>query len=112
MPEHREPKFRIEVHQALQAGVMFRYNNGDPELFNPAANAILDTFRTLVQRGVLNDPSAERTHCALVRRPIEVISSLLTDFSKKGKRLIGGKLHDLCISRDGTCWSSTGDCAG
>jgi hypothetical protein len=111
-PEHREPRFRIEVHQALQSGTMFRYNNGDPELFNAAANAILDIFFRLMQRRVLNDPSAEKTHCALVRRPIEVISSLLTDFSKEGKRLIGGKLHDLCISPNGTCWSSTGDCAG
>jgi hypothetical protein len=109
-PQHREPKFRIEVHQALVSGTMFRYNNGDPELFNPPANAILDTFFKLMQRGVLSDPNTEKTHCALVRRPIEVIARLLTDFSKEGKRLIGGKLHDICISPDGTCWSSTGDC--
>ena len=111
-PEHREAQFRIEVHQALQSGTMFRFNNGDPMLFNPVANMILDVFFRLMQRGVLKDPSAEKTHRALARRPIEVISKLLADFSKEGTRLIGGKPHDLSILPSGMCWSSTGDCAG
>ena len=111
-PEHREPKFRIEVNKALRSGIMFRFNNGDPELFKPTADAILDVFFRLMERSLLDDSSADRTHCAIVRRPIEVISNLLTDFSKEGTRLIGGKPHDLCISPDGRCWSSTGDCGG
>ena len=109
MPEHREVDFRIKVHQALQSGAMFRYNNGDPVLFNPVADAIVDSFIELARRGVLNDPSSEKTHCALVRRPIEVVSDLLADFSRKGTRSIGGKPHDLCVLPTGNLWSSTGD---
>lgn len=109
-PEHRDPQFRLEVHEALQSGKMFRYNNGDPTLFNPAANAIFDAFFTLMNRGTLNAPNDKKTHCALCRRPIGFISDVLGDLSKKGTRLIGGKLHDICISPDGTCWSSSGDC--
>jgi hypothetical protein len=88
---------------------MFRYNNGDPALFNPVADALMDAFFVLMQRGELNDPSKEKAHCALVRRPIEVVSRLLADFSKKGTRLIGGKPHDLCVLPTGDYWSSTGD---
>ncbi|HUM06584.1 MAG TPA: hypothetical protein VLT90_14050, partial [Terriglobales bacterium] len=109
MPEHREFDFRFKVHEALQSGVMFRYNNGDPALFNPVADAILDRFIELARRGVLNDPSSQKTHCGLVRLPIEIVSNLLSDFARKGTRLIGGKPHDLCVSPTGDFWSSTGD---
>lgn len=109
-PEHRNVEFRVAVYEALQWGTMFRYNNGDPELFNPIANAILDAFFALTQRGILDKPSNEKTHCALVRRPIEVASRLVGDFSGQGTRIIGGKPHDLCILSSGQCWSSTGDC--
>ncbi len=109
MPEHREFDFRFKVQQAIQSGAMFRYNNGDPALFNPVADAILDRFIELARRGVLNDPSSEKTHCALGRRPIEVVSKLLADFARKGTRLIGGKPHDLCVLPTGNYWSSTGN---
>jgi len=108
-PEHRELQYRLAVHQALQSGAMFRYNNGDPVLFNPVANAILDDFIELARRGVLNNPISNETHCALVRRPIEVVSKLLSDFSREGMRSIGGKPHDLCVSHTGDYWSNTGD---
>jgi hypothetical protein len=108
-PQHGEPRFRFEVHEALLSGTMFRYNNGDPELFSPVADATIDTLFRLMRRGSVNDPSSKETHCALARRPIEIISHLLTDFSKEGTRLIGGKPHDLCISHDGTWLSTTGD---
>ena len=65
--EHRDFDFRFKVHQALQSGIMFRYNNGDPALFNPVADAILDRFIELARRGVLNDPSSERD--SLCSRP-------------------------------------------
>jgi hypothetical protein len=51
IPEHREFDFRIMVHHALHSGVMFRYNNGDPAMFNPIANAIVDNLIELARRG-------------------------------------------------------------
>jgi len=108
VPEHRNSEYRLEVHRWLhEKSGMFRYNNGDPELFNPVANAILDTFFTIMKRGSLKS-STSKTHCDIARRPIEVISRVLGDFSRKGTRLIGGKLHDLSVSPHGTYWSSTG----
>jgi hypothetical protein len=110
-PEHRHPDCRIEVHRWLhdQNGMLI-YNNGDPALFNPVANAILQIFHSLMKRGEVDHASSKEVHCAFVRRPIEVVSRLLGDFAKEETRMIGGKPHDLCISPDGTCWSSTGDC--
>jgi hypothetical protein len=107
--EHREPEFRIEVYQALKSGTMFRFNNGDPALFNPAANGIHDAFFELIRRGLLKDPNSDRTHSALAREPIQLISRLLRDFTKTETQLIGGKLHDLCISPEGKCTSFSGD---
>jgi hypothetical protein len=110
VPEHRNRSLRMEVQQALLGETMFLYNNGDPVLFNEAANSVGNVFRELMKRGILDEPSSRRTHCALARRPIEIISKLLVDFSEKGKRAIGGKPHDLCVSPGGDCWSTTGDC--
>ena len=46
---------------------------------------------------------------AFARRPVEVVSKLLTDFAKTNRRMIGGRPHDLAISPDGQYFSSTGD---
>jgi hypothetical protein len=40
--EHRSPTCRLEVQKALHsAPLIFRYNNGDPVLYNPIANSIV-----------------------------------------------------------------------
>ena len=108
-PEHRRFEFRLQVHQALQSERMFWYNNGDPKLYNPVANSITNTILTLEKRGTLDQLASKEAHCDLARRPIQVISDLLGDFSRAGTRLIGGKPHDLCVSPGGNYWSSTGD---
>ncbi len=68
--EHGDPACRLEVHTALQQGIMFLYNNGDPILFNPIANAILESFKKLLERGQLKDPSSVSTHLSIARRPV------------------------------------------
>jgi hypothetical protein len=109
-PTHGQPKYRLAVHEALHAGVLLSFNNGDPMLFNSVANAVFDTFQELLRRGVVRDPLDPRTHAAFIRRPIELISRLLGDFCVKGSRAIGGRTHDLCILPDGTYCSTCGDC--
>lgn len=108
-PEHKGLEFRLDVHRALQSERIFWYNNGDPELYNPVADSIKGTISTLGKRGTLSQLASKEAHCDLARRPIEVISDLLGDFSRAGTRLIGGKPHDLCVSPGGNYWSSTGD---
>jgi hypothetical protein len=110
-PEHRNVEFRTKVHEVLHSGKMLIYNNGDPELFNPVAQAMLQNIGQLVQRGLMKAVTSDREHCAVVRRPIETVSKFLSDFTTEDKRWIGGKLHDLCVSPGGICWSSSGDCS-
>lgn len=103
------PSRRMEVHFKLQSDVLLRFVNGDPTLFNPLANAMLGVFVELYTRDEIKHGNTDKTHLALVRRPIEVLSHLLTDLVPKGKRLIGGKTHDLAIRPSRRYYLTTGD---
>jgi hypothetical protein len=108
--EHGQPDCRLEVHAALHnKKILFHFNNGDTLLFNPIASSIFLTFSQLLGRQQLRNPTDVKTHLSLARRPVEVVSKLLSDLAKPGFRLIGGKPHDLAISPNGTYESSTGD---
>jgi hypothetical protein len=109
-PEFGQADFRREVHAALQAApLMFRFNNGDPALFNPIANSVLDTFIQLSGRRQLKEPSSIETHLSIARRPVEIVSKLLADLAAPDTRLIGGKPHDLTVTPGGVYQSTTGD---
>lgn len=88
---------------------MFIFNNGDPVMFNAAAYAIMGMFRALAERGRLANPDEVKTHLAIVRRPIEIVSKAQIDFCRKGTRLVGGTPHDLAVTHSGTYSSTTGD---
>jgi hypothetical protein len=109
-PDHGHPEYRLEVHAALRDGTLLGFNNGDPVLFNPVANAVFATFQELLLRRVVRDSGDWRTHTAFARRPIELISRLLGDFCVENSRAIGGAPHDLSISPNGTYGSICGDC--
>ena len=104
-----DPVQRLVVHKALQDGLMFIFNNGDPLLFNPFASSVFSAMQEIRRRGYLRNPSDAQTHLALVRRPIEIVSRLLSDFAQKGMRVVGGKAHDLAIAPTGDVESTTGD---
>lgn len=106
-----DPARRLVVHKALQDGLMLIFNNGDPLLFNPIANSVFSAMQEIRRRSHLRDPSDARTHLALVRRPIEIVSRLLSDFAQKDMRVVGGKAHDLAIAPTGEVQSTTGDAA-
>lgn len=109
-PEHREPQYRLKVHQYLhQPGAMIVYNNGDPLMFNTAAYAIFGMFRQLVKRGNLANPQRIGIYLAIARRPIEIISAAQRDFCREGTRIVGGKPHDLAITPGGKYHSTTGE---
>jgi hypothetical protein len=109
-PEHREVECRLEVQKRLhQRGRMLIFNNGDPLMFNAAANAITGMFQELARRRILSDPSRVETYLAIARRPIEVVANAQRDFCKEGARVVGGKPHELAVTPDGQYFSTTGD---
>lgn len=91
---------RLKIKEFLDSGGFFTFNNGDPQLYNNIANPILDSIKVLKLRKYLG-PITIDTYRALAKRPIEIIKRLQTDFCPKGKRLIGGKIHSLVITRNG-----------
>jgi hypothetical protein len=108
--EHKEVRFRRQVHEHLhQRDGMFIYNNGNPVMFNSAANAMLGMFRALAKRGKLASAGKVHTYLAMARRPIEVVSKAYLDFCREGARVVGGKPHDLAITPNGEYLSTTGD---
>jgi hypothetical protein len=107
--EHGNAQCRLKVRESLHNGNFLLFNNGDPVLFKPIADAIMGTFKQLWSRKQLRDASDAKTHLDLARRPVEVVSKLLADFTAPGTRVVGGKPHDLAIAPNGETESSTGD---
>lgn len=109
LPEHREDEYRLRVHNALKNGLIFNYNNGDPEMFNPVADAMFNALRIARTRGKLRDLSDIKTCIAIARTPVAVISDLQRDFFQTNTRIVGGKVHDLAVTPTGSYQSNTGD---
>lgn len=98
------------MHEKLHSdSAILIYNNGDPTIFNPIAKAVLDTFQELLRRGHIDEPTSHKTHLSIGRRPVEIVSNLLGDFSSADTRVVGGKPHELLISPEGIFESRTGD---
>ncbi len=108
-PEDGEEGRRRAVSQALQAGEWLRYNNGDPQLYNGAANAIQDMLCVLASRRILREVDNIETLRSLGRRPVEVVSAIQQCFCAPGTRVVGGKIHDLLITPTGEYSSTSGD---
>jgi hypothetical protein len=100
---------RLKVSAALQAGTWFRYNNGDPRLYNTAANAFHDMIIELVRRGVLRNIDDINTIRSLATRPVEIVSAIQRDFCVPGRRVVGGRIHDLAVTPTGAYSSASGD---
>lgn len=112
LPEHREEKCRLAVHGYLLQGGLIFYNNGDPVMFNSAANAIFSGMRILAERQQLAPIDTTEKQLAVVRRPVELVSAIQRDFCQTGDRVVGGKPHDLAVTPAGVFSSSSGDAAG
>jgi hypothetical protein len=107
--EHSQPDYRKRFNEYLKGGGMLIFNNGDPAMFNPAANSILSGVKTLKQRGILIHPDNKETYRSIAKRPIEIITNLQHDLCLEGHRVVGGKPHDLVITPDGDYTSTSGD---
>jgi hypothetical protein len=106
---HGALELRLRVHEFLQRGNLLIYNNGDPVLFNAAANGMATMFIELARRGLSRTQHDTSKFLAMARRPVEIVTAGQRDFCQPGKRLVGGKAHDLAITPDGGYSSTTGD---
>lgn len=106
---HREADYRKSVHEYLLAGGLIIYNNGDPALFNPVFQGIWSSYQDSKKKDRVKDIFTLDDLISLVRRPIEVVAKFQSDFFKPDKILIGGKIHDLAVWRDGNYVSTSGD---
>jgi hypothetical protein len=107
-PDHRDKLYRLKVKQYLMGGGLIWYNNGDPILYNTVASSIFSSISIAKQRMSLKDFKTLTDTLPLVKRPIEIISTIQRDFYKPDMRIVGGKTHDLAISPHGEYYSTSG----
>lgn len=108
-PDHNKKEFRFAVKDFLSDGGTIYYNNGDPTMFNMVSSTIFFGFQIATQRKVLKSINSIQDAVPIVKRPIEIISEIQKDFYKQDKRMIGGRIHDLCIDNYGNMLSTSGD---
>jgi len=108
-PSDAIPERRRLVAQHLNRGGWIWYNNGDPVLFNGAANTILSMLETFAKRRVLAPIFDTDAFIRLTQAPVEFVSRVQQDFCAAGQRLVGGRIHNLAISDAGDYTSTSGD---
>jgi hypothetical protein len=106
---HRDADCRLSVQKYLLNGGLIIYNNGDPSLFNPVFKAIWDSYLNSRNAGRVKEIETLHNLISLIRRPIEIVSKFQSDFFKENKIIVGGKIHDLAVWRDGNYVSTSGD---
>ncbi len=107
--DHRQREFRLRVARRFNGGEVLQYNNGDPGLFNRAANGIMDMLAELRSRGIMQDPDDPATQRDIARAPVEVVADLQSTFCRPGTQRVGGRIRDLTVFPDGRYDSTTGD---
>jgi len=98
---------REAIASFLDAGNIFLFNNGDPELFTPISAGYHDGIKRLRTRNRSRTLTKEH-YREMSRAPVEIISKMQRSFSPIGKRLVGGKIHDLVITSSGQFSSTSG----
>lgn len=106
---HRESQYRRVVQAYLSAGGMLYYNNGDPVMFNPIANAVLQSMQTLEARGELVDVAEPATYRKLAYDTVSAVCTMQRDFARPKRQRVGGKVHDIVITPGGVYDSRSGD---
>ena len=103
LPETQQNQERNIINTYLSSSEwhFLNFNNGDPIIYNSYSKAVIQSMMVLHQRFNIrmNKPEFIR---AIARRPIEGIKMAQRDFMKHGQRVVGGKIHDILIHRDGT----------
>jgi len=102
-----EPGRRRVVRAFLDAGRWLRFNNGDPLLFNPTADAVAVLLDLARIRGVAElDVVRLRQWTKL---PVEIVAQMQRSFYRPEVRVVGGRIHDLAVTPTGSYSSKSGD---
>jgi len=102
-----DPNARMEFYSSLMNHLVVRFNNGDPELFNPLADAIMQMSMVLQSRVYLSTAKKIEAYRQWVREPIQAIADLQKRICKKNNRLVGGIVHDVIIYQSGNIQPSS-----
>lgn len=90
---------RARVREHLVNGGYFRFNNGDPEMYNGIANAVHDGGVLVFRRVAGERATLQPAHWAsLCLRPVEIVADLQRDFAGAGRRRVGGRPHDVTVT--------------
>jgi hypothetical protein len=103
-----DPVERSRFRAYLDNGGVYTVNNGDPVMFNPAANAVFTMLREMIanRSAVYSDsPKAWQTLATL---PIRMVSEFQEGTCVPLSRLVGGQIHDVVITKTGEPISSSG----
>ncbi|MCW7471794.1 hypothetical protein [Leptospira kanakyensis] len=105
--EHKESEYRKKVlNKLVEEERILIYNNGDPELFNSSANAIFKMIKSLKERKLLSGNDKER-YIKITKLAIRFIKIIQNEFILGNRKLIGGRIHDLCIEKNNIFSSTT-----
>jgi len=107
--KHGDIAYRMQVKKFFDSGRILYFNNGDPLLFNPFADAMLKGLEIGKRRRVLNEEDMAKMYRLLLTMCVRNVSELQTYFFEEGKRIVGGRPHNLSISVSGIFASDTGD---
>lgn len=107
-PSHGLQEVRQRVQQFLGAGGWLQYNNGDPALFNAPSGALHEAIQESNRRGLLGGMGTDRIR-GLARLPVETIVEIQRTFYRSGRRIVGGRVHDLTVTPEGVYTSTSGD---
>jgi hypothetical protein len=91
----------MEFYSLLKNHTVVRFNNGDPEMFNPVADAIMQMSIALQRRGHLSTAKKTEVYRQWVREPIRAIADLQKRICKNSNRFVGGIVHDVIINQSG-----------
>ena len=100
---------RINLYNWLQAGNYITYNNGDPLLYNSAANAMTGMVQVLKTRNILKSVNRLDTYVKISRFPVDTVTHMQKQLCKRGTQIVGGRTRDISVNPTGTYLSTSGD---
>ena len=98
---------RKQVVKYLNSGGIFVFNNGSPEMFGHVYGALSGLVKMLKKKNMIKNPGDIEQYRYMAKMPIEVVSKVQVSLCKENFRLVGGRIHDLVISKKDLSFSST-----
>jgi hypothetical protein len=101
-----EDKKAETINDFLNKGHMFVYNNGDPAMFNFMYCGYYQTYQVAKKRIPITANEIEVCRF-LAREPIQTVANIQRCLYDNEHRLVGGRIHDLVLEKNGMKYSSS-----